>query len=136
MEQLSQQAAATKPMSLEPVLSAVRETSLMLSAWEARTPELESSPHLPQLEKAHVRQLRPSTAIKKKKNSLKRMIYVKKYFFLNFFLDSKLFYIIFIGYLLYMKHYCTSLVECKDEWGTVPVLKDWIMYVEGGEGGD
>ena len=32
VEQLSQQAAATKPMSLEPVLSAVRETSLMLSA--------------------------------------------------------------------------------------------------------
>ena len=49
------------------VLSPVLEDPTYLGAtkplqWEAWTPKLDSSPHLPQLEKAHVQQQRPNTA--------------------------------------------------------------------------
>ena len=58
----SPQAATMKPMHLEPC-SATREATTMRSLHTAT----ESSPHLPQLEKALTQQGRPSTAKKDNK---------------------------------------------------------------------
>ena len=42
--------------------------------WEAHTPQLESSPHSPELEKAHMQQQRPSATKNKPMN--KEIIYL------------------------------------------------------------